>query len=142
MTMRILVALDGSEPSLRAIDYLLRLHAAAGDLDVHLLNVQIPLESGHVRMFISHEDLQEYYREQGQAALKAGRERLEQAGIACTSHVAVGHSAQTITQFARERGIDTIVMGSHGHSGIGHLLLGSVTSEVIRLADIPVTVAK
>jgi nucleotide-binding universal stress UspA family protein len=142
MTMRILVALDGSEPSLRAIDYVLQLHAAAGEMEVHLLNVQIPLESGHVRMFISHDDLQEYYREQGQAALKEGRERLERAGLSCTGHVAVGHSAETIAHFARERGIDTIVMGSHGHSGLGHLLLGSVTAEVIRLAEVPVTVAK
>ncbi|WP_024303061.1 universal stress protein [Pseudogulbenkiania sp. MAI-1] len=142
MTMRILVALDGSEPSLKAIDYVLRLHAAVSDMEVHLLNVQVPLESGHVRMFISHEDLQEYYREQGQAALKAGRERLEQAGLPCQVHVAVGHSADTIAHFARERGLDTIVMGSHGHSSLGHLLLGSVTSEVIRLANVPVTVAK
>ncbi|WP_024301804.1 universal stress protein [Pseudogulbenkiania sp. MAI-1] len=142
MTMRILVALDGSEPSLKAIDYVLRLHAAVSDLEIHLLNVQIPLESGHVRMFVSHDDLQEYYREQGQAALKEGRERLEQAGVPCSVHVAVGHSAETIAHFARERGSDTIVMGSHGHTGLGHLLLGSVTSEVIRLTDVPVTVVK
>ncbi|MBI3146303.1 MAG: universal stress protein [Pseudogulbenkiania sp.] len=142
MTMRILMALDGSEHALRAIDYLLRLRAAVSDLEVHLLNVQVPLESGHVRMFVSHDDLQEYYREQGQAALKEGRERLEQAGMACTVHVAVGHSAETIAHFAHQRGFDTIVMGSHGHTGLGHLLLGSVTSEVIRLSDIPVTVVK
>lgn len=43
-----------------------------------------------------------------------------------------------IIQFAREKDIDLIVMGTHGHSGLAHVLLGSVTEKVVRKAPCPV----
>jgi nucleotide-binding universal stress UspA family protein len=43
-----------------------------------------------------------------------------------------------IIQFAREAGVDLIIMGTHGHSGLAHVLLGSVTEKVVRKAPCPV----
>jgi nucleotide-binding universal stress UspA family protein len=43
-----------------------------------------------------------------------------------------------IVQYARETGIDLIVMGTHGRSGISHMLLGSVAEKVVRAAECPV----
>src|SRR5262249_9594727 len=43
-----------------------------------------------------------------------------------------------IIRFAREQDIDLIVMGTHGHSGLAHMLLGSVTEKVVRKAPCPV----
>ncbi len=43
-----------------------------------------------------------------------------------------------ITNYARQHDIDLIVMGTHGRGGISHLLLGSVTENVIRTAPCPV----
>lgn len=43
-----------------------------------------------------------------------------------------------IIQYAREAAIDLIVMGTHGHSGLAHVLLGSVTEKVVRKAPCPV----
>lgn len=140
MTMRILVALDGSAHALRAVEHVLRLRAAVGELEVHLLNVQIPIESGHVRLFVSHDQLEDYYREEGLGALQEARTALEAAGQSCVSHIAVGHIAETIARYASEMGIDQIVMGSHGRSGLTHLLLGSVAADVIRQSSIPVTI--
>ena len=48
----ILISVDGSEHSLRAVESVFRLAAAGLVMDVHVLNVQIPVESGHVRMFV------------------------------------------------------------------------------------------
>ena len=55
MSLRILVAVDGSEYSLRAVEHVLRLRDSHCDIEPHLLNVQMPLESGHVKQFIARE---------------------------------------------------------------------------------------
>jgi nucleotide-binding universal stress UspA family protein len=43
-----------------------------------------------------------------------------------------------IVRFAREKDIDLIVMGTHGHTGLAHMLVGSVTERVVRKAPCPV----
>jgi nucleotide-binding universal stress UspA family protein len=43
-----------------------------------------------------------------------------------------------IIRFAKERNVDLIVMGTHGHTGLAHVLLGSVTERVVRKAPCPV----
>jgi universal stress protein A len=52
--------------------------------------------------------------------------------------VAVGHPADAVVRVAQERGVDLIVMGTHGRTGLQHVLLGSVTEKVVRLAPCPV----
>jgi universal stress protein A len=49
-----------------------------------------------------------------------------------------GTSARTIVDYANEHGIELIVMGTHGRSGMAHLLMGSVAERVIRTAPCPV----
>ena len=139
---KILVAVDGSPHSRRAVEEVLKLHAARGQDEIHLLNVQIPIESGHARLFVSHDDLQDYYREEGLAALADARAILDAAGISYTHHAAVGHVAQTIAAYAKEKSFDQIVLGSHGRGALTHLLLGSVATDVLRIAEVPVTLVK
>ena len=52
--------------------------------------------------------------------------------------VAAGNPADAIVRFAKERGADLIVMGTHGRTGLQHVLLGSVAEKVVRLAGCPV----
>jgi nucleotide-binding universal stress UspA family protein len=56
----------------------------------------------------------------------------------CEVEVATGGPADTIVRVARERGADLIVMGTHGRTGLHHVLLGSVAEKVVRLAPCPV----
>lgn len=56
--------------------------------------------------------------------------------------VATGPPADTIVRIASERGADLIVMGTHGHTGLRHVLLGSVAEKVVRLAPCPVLTVK
>lgn len=49
-----------------------------------------------------------------------------------------GHTAEEIVRFARQRGVDLIVMGSHGRTGIPRVLLGSVATQVVHDAPCPV----
>jgi nucleotide-binding universal stress UspA family protein len=139
---KVLVPVDGSAYSDRVIDHLLRQAEAEGPMELHLLNVQIPVGSGHARMFVSAGDVEAYHREEGLQALKSARDKLDAAGVKYNWHVTVGHIADTIIHFAREHAIDRIVMGTHGRTALTHLLLGSVASDVSRAAGIPVTLIK
>jgi universal stress protein A len=56
--------------------------------------------------------------------------------------VAAGPSAETIVHVAHERSADLIVMGTHGRTGLSHVLLGSVAEKVVRLAPCPVLTVK
>lgn len=143
MTMlKILVPVDGSAHADQAIAPAVELAHSGAAVEIHLLNVQIPIDSGHARMFVSHDALESYYREEGLAALANARRMLEEAGVPYTHHIAVGHGADTIVRYAREKGFDRIIMGTHGRGGLLGALLGSVAHDVLKRASVPVTLVK
>jgi nucleotide-binding universal stress UspA family protein len=72
------------------------------------------------------------------AELELSRLAWSIADLGITSQVLLGPPALTIVESAAETHADLIVMGTHGRSGISHLLLGSVAERVIRLAPCPV----
>jgi nucleotide-binding universal stress UspA family protein len=139
---KVLVPVDGSEFSDRAVDYVIELAKGEEPLDLHLLSVQIPIDSGHARMFVSDGDIDAYHRDEGMAVLTPYIEKLDAAGIPHSYHVLVGHVAQTIARFAKEQKFDKVVMGTHGRSGLTQLLLGSVAQNVVRRLKVPVALVK
>ena len=68
--------------------------------------------------------------------LAALREKLSVADIEI--HASYGSPADKILELSRRQGIDLIAMSTHGRSGIGRWLLGSVAEKVVRHSDIPV----
>ena len=139
--MKVPIPLDGSANADRAVAHALALREQTPDVEIHLLSVQIPLD-GHASSFFSAEALTAYHRDEGLAALASARRMLDAAGVPYAHHIAVGHVADTIVRYAQERGFDRIVMGSHGRSGLRHLLMGSVASEVSKRSQVPVTLVK
>lgn len=75
-------------------------------------------------------------REQFRKLLK--RRKLEPSNVA--THVVVGRPDVEIVRFARDRGADLIVVGTHGYGAVKRLLLGSVADHVVRQAPCPVLV--
>lgn len=75
-------------------------------------------------------------------------ERLEEwlattsAPAGVTQHIVEGHPAEQITHFASNNKIDLIVMGTHGRTGVSHLVSGSVTEAVVRTAHCPVVTVR
>jgi nucleotide-binding universal stress UspA family protein len=76
------------------------------------------------------------------AAARAALDRVVQGlnltGVAPHSEVVEGAPFPEIVRFAKVKEIDLIVMGTHGHSGLAHVLLGSVAERVVRKAPCPV----
>lgn len=140
--LKILVPVDGSDNSNRAAAHIVKFYRGNAEVDVHLLNVQIPIDSGHARLFVSPDQIEDYHREEGLAALAGARRILDEAGVPYTHHIAVGRVAETIVRYANERGFDKIVMGSHGRTGLMEVVVGSVAREVVQRSQIPVTLVK
>jgi nucleotide-binding universal stress UspA family protein len=138
--MKILVPVDGSDNALRAVRHVLDTrHWYATPVAVHLLNVQQPIASGAVKMFISREQLHQYYEEEGGKALQNARDLVHAAGgCECHARVGIGEVAATIAQFASSEQCDLIVMGTRGMGAMGNVVLGSVATKVIHLAKVPV----
>jgi nucleotide-binding universal stress UspA family protein len=58
--------------------------------------------------------------------------------VATRTAVRVGAPHEAINEYAAEHGIDVVVMGTHGRTGLDRYLIGSVTEKVVRTADVPV----
>jgi nucleotide-binding universal stress UspA family protein len=141
--LKLLLATDGSENTNRVTDHVIKQAGRYKEpVEVHLLNVQLPLAGVNVKLFVSREDLNAYYQDEGTAALKSAREKLDAAGIKYTSHIGVGNSAEVIVQYAEDRQCDQIVMGTRGLGTVSNLVLGSVATKVIHLAKVPVLLVK
>ena len=141
--LKALVAVDGSDNALGAVQHVIKLVRDREPLEVHLLNVQAPLH-GDVSMFVNGSVIRDFHAEQAQKALARACGMLEDAGIAYTCHVEVGHAAAVIAQYAKKLDCDKVIMGTRGLGTMGSLLLGSVSHEAIHQMDpsIPVTLVK
>ena len=141
--MKILIPIDGSDAANRAVDHVIAIAAWLKEApQLYLLNVQWKLASGNVKLFINQDTINEYYREQGMAALVDARARLDKAGLAYSYHISVGTPAEAIVQYADEQSVDQIVMSAHGEGKLSTLLLGSVVSKVVHLAKMPMLLVK
>lgn len=141
--MKILVPVDGSDCALRAVEYVIRNAASAREApQVYLLNVQWNVAAGNVKLFINQETINDYYREQGMAALRSARAALDAAALPYQYHISVGTPAEAIAQYASQQNVDQIVMGRQGQGRLQSLLLGSVVSKVLHLVECPVVLVK
>jgi nucleotide-binding universal stress UspA family protein len=141
--MKILLPVDGSVNAQRAVEHVIKYISALKEKpQLLLLNVQWNVAAGNVKLFINQQTLEDYYREQGMAALQEARAALDGAGLPYKYHISVGTPAEAIAQYALEESVDQIVMGRHGQGAVKTLLLGSVVNKVLLLASHPVLLIK
>jgi nucleotide-binding universal stress UspA family protein len=135
----ILVPISGSGDSMKALEHSIRLCAQRTDAQLHLVNVQ-PSFYRHIARFLPRQTLDEEHRQRGEAVLGTARTLAEQAGVPFVCKVAVGRTATALAAYARERGIDQIVIGTARKPALLRLLTGSVTNRLIEVASAPVQV--
>ena len=141
--MKILIPLDGSISAERAVTFVINNMAELKAVpDVLLLNAQWKIAKGNVKLFIDQDTINDYYREQGLAALQGGRAMLDAAQLPYQYHISIGSPAESIEQYAREQAVDQVVMCRQGQGRMQQFLLGSVVSRVLHLVDCPVLLVK
>lgn len=141
MLNTIVVPIDGSAPALRALDHAIAMLKQLGSGELHLVNVQPPVDN-LVTTFVGRAEVSDYHREEGLKALKPAEERCKTAGTTAKLHVGVGKAGPVIAGFVKQLGAGQIVMGARGLGGAAGMLLGSVSRDVIAEAKVPVTVVK
>jgi nucleotide-binding universal stress UspA family protein len=140
--MRILVPLDGSESSGRAIAFLASRSTLIGaEPEVHLLNVQ-PQIARPAAAKLGREMTQRIYRTEADAVMAPARRALARAGIEAQTHADSGHAAERIAAVAEDLDADLVVIGAHGYSEFRGLLFGSVTHGVLARTRRPVLVLR
>ena len=143
--MKILLAVDGSKPSLDAAKLLVE-HADwyREKPEVELVTVHLPVPKlGRMSAAgIGKAEIEKYYREEGEQNLAAAKKLLERSGLAYNAHILVGPVAETIAKHAKGSRCDLICIGTHGRTGIAGALIGSVASKVLHISDVPVLLAK
>lgn len=132
----ILVPTDGSEPMADVIDRAVDL-ATQYDATVHALFVVNSDPLGTIDVEIREHAI-DSLEKRGKSAVEAVTDAAEEAGVDSTTTVERGIPSKEIVEYAEDRGIDMIVMGTHGRTGLSHFLLGSVAEKVIRQASVPV----
>lgn len=141
--MKILLPVDGSDCSLRAVDHLIAHSAWFRDVpEVHLLHVHPPIPIGRVQAHVGKETLHGYYLEESQSHLLAAQQKLDASTLAYTTHAHVGQPAEVIARMASDLNCDLIILGSHGRSGVAGIVMGSVANRTLHLASCPVLLVK
>lgn len=141
--MKILLPVDGSACSLRAVDHLIAHAAWFREVpEIHLLHVHLPIPIGRVQAHVGKETLHAYYMEDAQAQLVDAQRKLDAGGKFHTTHIHVGQPAEVIARMASDLGCDLIVMGTHGRGAVAGMVMGSVATRLLHLASCPVLLVK
>jgi len=138
MYKRILVPLDGSELAKKALDQAEKL-AKAFDAEILLFQVVPFMPIYGSPELVTPLIVDEKQKESAEKYLLDLVEDLRKEGFKVTSMVKTGQQvALEIIDFAKERGVDLIVMCTHGRSGITRWVLGSVALKVLTRAETPI----
>jgi nucleotide-binding universal stress UspA family protein len=142
--MKILLAVDGSKYSLDAVDCLIE-HADwyREKPSVELLTVHLPVPKlPRMNLVVGKNQIESYYREEGEAMLAGARKKLDAAGIGYKATILVGPVAETIVAHAKKARCDLIFIGTHGRTAAAGMLLGSIATKVMHISTIPVLLVK
>ncbi len=127
----ILVPLNGGSNDEAVIDHVASLAEAVGG---HLVLLQVV--HSHSR------DEAAYMEQEAGKYLLAWADRLRARGLEAETQVVQGEPAEAINRYADELSADLIVMATHGHSELRHVLAGSVTEDVVRNGSVPVLLVR
>ncbi|MEQ1759395.1 MAG: universal stress protein [Vicinamibacterales bacterium] len=141
MFTRILVATDFSAPSDAALVYAKAVAAQFG-ASLHLLHVvENPVIAGMMGAEVLVPDTSAMVaalEQEAETKLSAMLAPAERTKFRATTEIRMGSAASTIVEMAHSLGVDLLVMGTHGRTGVTHALLGSVAERVTRHSTCPV----
>lgn len=140
--MKILLPVDGSELSLDAVRFAIRMVLAGLRADAVLANVQEPANLYELLVAHNPQIINRVSVEAGLHTLQSAQALLDAAGVEYECEVAQGDPAHTIIDIAERFACDLIVMGARGNSALRSAMLGSVSNEVLHASAVPVVIVK
>jgi len=138
----ILVPVDFSENTPAILDWTAHLAEEHGSRVTLLHAYHLPVEFQQLEGAYLPPDFWQSVRTEAETNLRRFAEELERKKIRVETAVCEGYAATVIVEEASTRRADLIVIGTHGRSGIKHLLLGSIAERVVQKAPCPVLTVK
>lgn len=130
----ILTPTDGSDAANVAAEHAIAI-ATQFDATLHVLSVIDTRTVGITTPTeIDVEQLRAAYRTQSETAIAEVEQKADEANQPTTTDIRLGVPDRTIIDYVDEHSIDLVVLGTHGQTGLGHALLGSVSERVFRTA--------
>ncbi|MBP6965531.1 MAG: universal stress protein [Armatimonadetes bacterium] len=139
MHKKLLLGLDGSENSFKALEEAIEL-ARLYKAELHTISVEeIPHFAETIGEVVEEQDLADHrFRE----AVERARDMGDRRGVDIHSHIVIGHEVKTIVEFAKSGGFDLLVLGFMGHSALYDRVMGSTCQSLVRLTPCSVLVVK
>lgn len=141
--MKVLVAIDGSDNALRALEHALKLAACGPEpAEVVLVNVHDDVALRSASQFVAKESVDAYLDELAAGETGGAAKRAAAAGVPHRLLTLRGPVGQTIADTAMREGCAMVVLGYKGRAALRDLLIGSVAQRVLALAQMPVVLVK
>jgi nucleotide-binding universal stress UspA family protein len=140
--MKILLAVDGSPYTKKMLAYLTtNLEMFSGENEFTLLTVQGPLPP-RARAVAGKTAVDAYHDEEAAKVLAPTLKFMERHGLKAKGLSKVGNPGETIAKTAESGKFSLVVMGSHGQSALGNLVMGSVATKVLAQCKTPVLLVR
>jgi nucleotide-binding universal stress UspA family protein len=136
--MKILVAVDGSAYTKRMLAYLAAHDEWLGNKHDYTVVHTVPAVPPRAAAALDKAALDSYYHDEAERVFEPVRAFFAQQGLKAGFEPRVGHAGEVIAKLADDGRYDLVVMGSHGHSTLGSLVMGSVASKVLAHCQAPV----
>lgn len=140
--MKILVAADGSAYTKRMLAYLAAHDEWLGPQHEYTVVHTVPAVPPRAAAVLDKALLKSYYDDEAEKVFKPIRAFFKKQGINATYLPKAGHAAETIASIATKGSFDLLMMGSHGHSSLGNLVMGSVATNVMAHCGTPVLLVR
>lgn len=139
----ILVAVDASDASMRALAFAAKLTAEMPETRLYVLYVRAPPRVyGEIEVYATEEEMREAAARQGDGVLDLARNVIAGRCPEVQFEQLEGDSAPTIARRAAELGCEWIVMGTHGRGRLASAVIGSTAQAVVHTASVPVMLVR
>ncbi len=148
MYKNLVIAVDGSNTSMQALEHAVELAKLSG-AKLTMVNIANPTEyMALAPEFLQHESYESAALAQGNEVLDKAEQCAQELGLTnINRHLAVSTKgardmAQQLVNFAEAQKADLLVLGTHGRTGLMHLLMGSFAETVMRQSTLPLLVLR
>lgn len=139
---KILIPFDGSENSLRAVQYAAKLaKLTTPPTRVELLFVEDPVPL-RLHAALSAKEIERIETAEADRILQPARAVLDSAGVPYEAHWRAGSPGNEIARQVHEAGCTAVVMGTRGLGPVASIMIGSVATKVLHLVEVPITLVK